>query len=131
MGHRESALEGLDVKPEFWKNRRVLVTGHTGFKGSWLSLWLQRLGAQVIGYSLPPPTEPSLFEAAEVASGKTSRIADIRDLETLQQTFSTHQPEIVLHLAAQSLVRSSYEDPVDTYSINVMGTAHVLEAVRN
>jgi len=115
----------------FWKGRRVLVTGHTGFKGSWLSLWLQALGAQVVGYALAPPTNPSLFEVAEVGQGMTSTIGDMRDLVKLQAVFDEHKPEVVIHMAAQPLVRYSYQNPVETYSTNVMGTVHVLEAVRN
>ena len=115
---------------EFWKDRRVLVTGHTGFKGSWLSLWLQRLGAAVTGYGLAAPTCPSLYEAAEVACGMLPIVGDVRDLGSLQRTFRAHRPEIVFHLAAQSLVRPSYEAPVDTYATNIMGTVNVLEAAR-
>jgi len=119
------------MNPTFWQGKRVLLTGHTGFKGSWLSLWLQAIGAQVIGYALAPPTNPSLFEIAEVAQGMTSVIGDIRDLAKLQAVFAEHQPEIVIHMAAQPLVRYSYQNPVETYSTNVMGTVHLLEAVRN
>ena len=119
------------MNPTFWQDKRVLITGHTGFKGSWLSLWLQSLGAQVTGYALAPPTNPSLFEIAEVAQGMTSVIGDIRDLDKLQTVFAEHQPEIVIHMAAQPLVRYSYQNPVETYATNVMGTVHLLEAVRN
>jgi CDP-glucose 4,6-dehydratase len=115
----------------FWKNKRVLVTGHTGFKGSWLSLWLQHLGADVCGYSLSPPTTPSLFEDAGIGQGMRSVIADILDLETLRRTFREWKPEIVIHMAAQPLVRKSYDDPLGTYAVNVMGTANLLEAVRD
>jgi len=114
----------------FWKDKKVLVTGHTGFKGSWLSLWLQKLGAKVVGYALSPPTKPSLFEVAQVADGMTSITEDVRHLEYLQAVIADHRPEIIIHLAAQPLVRCSYEDPVETYSTNVMGTVNVLEAVR-
>jgi CDP-glucose 4,6-dehydratase len=124
-------VEGLAMNPDFWQGRRVLLTGHTGFKGSWLSLWLQATGAQVTGYALAPPTNPSLFEIAEVAQGMTSVIGDIRDLAKLQAVFAEHQPEIVIHMAAQPLVRYSYQNPVETYSTNVMGTVYLLEAVRN
>ena len=116
---------------KFWKGKRVLITGHTGFKGSWLSLWLQSKGANIIGYSLPPPTNPSLFEDAHVAEGITSIIGDIRNLENLLSVVSKYKPEIIIHMAAQSLVRYSYKDPVDTYNTNVMGTVHVLEAGRH
>ena len=119
------------MNPAFWQGKRVLLTGHTGFKGSWLSLWLQSMGAKVTGYALAPPTNPSLFDIAEVARGMTSVIGDIRDLAKLQAVFAEHQPEIVIHMAAQPLVRYSYQNPVETYSTNVMGTVHVLEAVRN
>ena len=113
-----------------WNGSRVLVTGHTGFKGSWLSLWLQRKGANLCGIALEPPSKSNLFEDANVAQGMHSVIGDIRDIGLLRQTFQEHRPEIVFHLAAQSLVRASYQDPLGTYSTNVMGTANVLEAVR-
>ena len=114
----------------FWHDRRVLVTGHTGFKGSWLCLWLNALGARVTGYALEPPTQPSLYQLASVDELMASTIGDIRDLGGLERTVASAKPEIVLHLAAQSVVLSSYEDPVATYSSNVMGTVHVLEAIR-
>lgn len=119
------------MNPAFWHGKRVLLTGHTGFKGSWLSLWLQSMGAQVVGYALTPPTQPSLFDVADVSAGMTSILGDIRDLAKLQAVFGEHQPEIVIHMAAQPLVRYSYQNPVETYSTNVMGTVHLLEAVRN
>ncbi len=124
------AVNPLHPDPGFWRDRRVFITGHTGFKGSWLSLWLQHLGAQVTGYALDPPTQPSLFAVARVATGMTSHCADIRDLPKLQDSLQTASPEVVLHLAAQALVRQGYHDPVDTYATNVMGTVHLLEAVR-
>ncbi|WP_246725644.1 CDP-glucose 4,6-dehydratase [Beijerinckia sp. L45] len=120
---------GLSPDPAFWAGKRVLVTGHTGFKGSWLTLWLTRLGAAVTGLALAPNTQPSLFSLA-LADGAASHIADIRDLAAVQTCFETARPEIVLHLAAQALVRPSYADPVGTYATNVMGTVHVLEAAR-
>jgi CDP-glucose 4,6-dehydratase len=123
-------LEGLEMNAAFWHGKRVLLTGHTGFKGSWLSLWLQSMGAEVVGYALTPPTNPSLFEVAKVAQGMTSIIGDIRDLAHLQKVFTEHQPEIVIHMAAQPLVRYSYLEPVETYSTNVMGVVNLLEAVR-
>ncbi len=123
-------MEGLVLNPAFWAGKRVLLTGHTGFKGSWLSLWLQAMGAQVTGYALAPPTTPSLFDVAAVGQGMTSILGDIRDLSAVQRAFAEHQPEIVIHMAAQSLVRRSYQDPVNTYATNVMGTVHVLEAIR-
>jgi len=107
------------------------MTGHTGFKGSWLSLWLQRLGANLVGYALPPPTNPSLFELADVERGMTSLVGDVRDFRALSAAIVEHRPEIVLHLAAQSVVRASYDDPRETYETNVMGTVNVLEAVRH
>lgn len=118
------------MNPSFWNGKRVLLTGHTGFKGSWLSLWLQSMGAEVAGYALAPPTNPNLFEVAEVGKGMTSIIGDIRDLVHLRQVFVEHKPEIVIHMAAQALVRHSYVEPVETYSTNVMGTVNLLEAVR-
>jgi len=119
---------GLDR--DFWKGRRVLLTGHTGFKGSWFALWLQSLGSEVTGLSLEPPTAPSLFELAHVGDAMPSIHADIRDLERLRAEIDRVRPEIILHLAAQSLVHASYEDPVDTYTTNVIGTLNVLEASR-
>lgn len=116
---------------DFWRGKKVLLTGHTGFKGSWLSLWLQKLGAEVVGFALDPPTEPSLFAAAQVAQGMHSIIGDVRDGQRLQEVVRAHQPEIVFHLAAQPLVRYSYKDPIETLSTNVMGTANMLEAVRH
>ena len=118
------------MNPSFWKDKKVFVTGHTGFKGGWLSLWLQQLGAVVTGYALPPPTNPSLFEEACVEQGMTSIIGDIRDGVTLVGAIRQTAPDIVIHMAAQPLVRRSYVDPVETYSTNVMGTVHLLEAVR-
>jgi CDP-glucose 4,6-dehydratase len=119
------------MKASFWKDKKVFLTGHTGFKGSWLALWLQQMGAQVTGYSLPPTTNPNLFELANVADGMTASIeGDIRDADSLRRTLSTASPDIVLHLAAQALVRRSYKDPLETYTTNVIGTANVLESVR-
>lgn len=120
----------MKVNPSFWRGRRVFLTGHTGFKGSWLSLWLNKLGADVTGYALDPPTQPSLFEQARVADSIRSIHGDIRDLEHLKSAIAECRPEVVLHLAAQSVVRTSYEDPVQNYSSNVMGTVHLLESVR-
>lgn len=114
----------------FWKGKKVLITGHTGFKGSWLSLWLQSKGALVTGYALPPHTVPNLFDAAHIADGMISIIGDIRNLDFLQSVVAEHRPEIIYHMAAQALVRHSYSYPVETYSTNVMGTLNVLEAIR-
>jgi len=120
------------MTPDFWRDKRVFLTGHTGFKGSWLSLWLQSLGAQVHGLALAPPTTPNLFTVAQVAQDMaSSTISDIRDLTTLQQAMQACQPDIVIHMAAQPLVRQSYADPVETYATNVMGTVHVLESARH
>jgi CDP-glucose 4,6-dehydratase len=114
----------------FWKGRRVFLTGHTGFKGSWLSLWLDALGATVTGYALDPPTQPNLFEQAEVSDTVHSIRADIRDFPRLKSAIAECRPEVVIHMAAQSVVRRAYEDPIENYSSNVMGTVHVLEALR-
>lgn len=121
----------MGLSPDFWKGRRVLVTGHTGFKGSWLSLWLQNLGADLAGYALAPDGTGSLFEMACVADGMKSREGDVRDLEALCTAVIEHAPEIAFHLAAQPLVRESYREPVLTYATNVMGTVHLLEALRS
>lgn len=118
------------MNSEFWRGRRVFLTGHTGFKGSWMSLWLQSLGADVIGFALNPPTNPSLFDLANVADGMRSVIGDVRDLKCLQETMQEAKPEVVIHMAAQPLVRRSYSNPVETYATNVMGSVHLLEAVR-
>lgn len=131
MANRHSAVEGLVVNASFWSGKKVFVTGHTGFKGSWLCLWLQQLGADVTGYALQPPTNPSLFEVAQVAQGMHSIIGDIRDGAALTRAMQTAVPDIVIHMAAQPLVRYSYSAPVETYATNVMGTVHLLEAVRN
>ena len=121
----------MGINQVFWKNKKVLITGHTGFKGAWLSLWLQDLGANVVGISLDSPTTPSLYEQANVAKGMISLRQDIRNGEAIKQLFQKHKPEIVFHLAAQPLVRLSYREPVETYEINVMGTLHVLEGIRS
>jgi len=117
------------LKKEFWKNRKVFITGHTGFKGSWLCLWLYSLGADVVGYSLEPPTEPSLFKLCNIKELVTSIISDIRDTENLTNAITDAKPEIVIHMAAQSLVRYSYEKPMETYSVNVMGSVNLFEAI--
>jgi CDP-glucose 4,6-dehydratase len=130
-------MEGLEMilagqtNPAFWRGKRVLLTGHTGFKGSWLSLWLQSMGATLRGLSLTPPTEPALFDVARVAEGMEHRIADIRDFAAVKTEMDDFKPEIVIHMAAQPLVRLSYHQPIETYATNVMGTVHVLEAARH
>lgn len=116
--------------PDFWRRKRVLVTGHTGFKGSWLCFWLKQLGADVTGFSLGLTTEPNLFTLARVAGDMRSRLGDIRDIDALRRVFAEARPEIVFHLAAQPLVLRSYENPVETYSTNVMGAVNVLECIR-
>lgn len=118
------------MTPSFWRGRKVFLTGHTGFKGGWMSLWMQSLGANLKGFSLEPPTSPSLFEIASISDGMTSDIGDVRDLTRLTHSLQTFQPEIVFHMAAQPLVRYSYKNPVETYATNLMGTVHLLEAVR-
>jgi CDP-glucose 4,6-dehydratase len=125
-------LEGVVMhpNPSFWRGKRVLLSGHTGFKGGWLSLWLQRLGAEVTGVALAPNTSPSLFETARVADGMRSHRLDIRDAPAVASLAQAVQPDIVLHLAAQPLVRASYRDPLASFSTNVMGTANVLDALR-
>lgn len=120
----------MDISPEFYKGKRVLVTGHTGFKGSWLCRLLIHYGAKVIGYSLKAPTNPNLFELSGVQNSITSIEGDIRDFPTLLNVFKKFQPEIVLHLAAQPIVRDSYREPLYTYETNVLGTANVLECIR-
>ncbi len=115
----------------FWKDKSVFLTGHTGFKGSWLTLWLNKLGAKVTGFSLAPPTEPSLFVEAKVQDALVKHIiGDIRDAHELRQAMEQAEPDIVIHMAAQSLVRDSYQDPITTYATNVMGTVHLFEAIR-
>jgi len=114
----------------FWKGRKVFITGHTGFKGSWLSIWLHSMGAVVTGYSLRPPTDPSLFELCGLEGLTNSIIADVRDLRLLKDALASAGPEVVIHMAAQSLVRDSYANPLETYSVNVMGTLNLFEAVR-
>jgi CDP-glucose 4,6-dehydratase len=138
VGEWRSAMEkmGLNLvlqttNPDFWRGKRVLMTGHTGFKGSWLSLWLQSMGGTLRGIALEPPTEPALFAVARVAEGMEHHIVDIRELAAVKAQMDEFQPEIVIHMAAQPLVRLSYKEPVETYATNVMGTVHVLEAARH
>jgi CDP-glucose 4,6-dehydratase len=120
----------VPIDPDFWAQRRVLLTGHTGFKGAWLSLWLQALGAKVSGLAPAPPTRPSLFELAGVGSQMSQRAVDVRDAEGVREALREERPEVVLHLAAQPMVRRSLRDPAMTYAVNVIGTVNVLEAVR-
>ena len=124
-------MKSAQVDTDYWNGRRVFLTGHTGFKGGWLSLWLQSMGAFVVGYALDPPTQPNLFELAGIGENMTSIIGDIRDLEKIRMSFIKYQPDTVFHMAAQPLVRRSYIDPIETYSINIMGTANILEVVRS
>ncbi len=127
----EPTMHAHSINPEFWRGRRVFLTGHTGFKGAWLSIWLHALGAHVVGYALDPPTSPSLFALARVAELLESHSGDVRDAAGLATALQAAQPEVVLHMAAQSLVRESYKAPVETYAVNVLGTVHVLEAIRH
>ena len=120
----------MSVDPTFWPGKRVFLTGHTGFKGGWLSLWLEHLGAEVQGFALEPTEPHSLFREADVCRGMASTFGDIRDLQCLKAAVSAFRPDIVIHMAAQPLVRLSYVEPVETYATNVMGTVHLLEAVR-
>ena len=132
MGRREPREPAVTVNHSFWSGRRVLVTGHTGFKGGWLALWLQAMGAEVVGLSDRVPTSPSFFEAAGVGDGmrSSSEFADVRERAAVERIVAAAEPEVVFHLAAQPLVRLSYREPVETYATNVMGTVHVLEAAR-
>jgi len=119
----------MAVNAAFWAGRRVLLTGHTGFKGGWLALWLQELGAEVYGYALPAPVEPSLWQVARLAERVPGTLADIRDAQRVAEVVAAFRPEVVLHLAAQPLVRESYRVPADTYATNVMGTVNLLDAL--
>jgi len=121
----------LGLTPSFWRGRSVFVTGHTGFKGGWLAIWLSMLGARVYGYALTPDTRPALFDVARVGEGMQHCIGDVRDAADLAAAIAAARPEIMFHLAAQPLVREGYREPVATFSTNVMGTAHLLEAARN
>lgn len=140
MAFRKSSLEGLEMKshvsglipnPTFWKGKKILITGHTGFKGSWLTLWLHSMGAVVNGLALHPLTNPNLFSIANISAllASDSRI-DIRDEKAVLQTLENSNPEIVFHLSAQPLVRASYADPISTFATNILGTSHILEAIR-
>lgn len=131
MGAGQGALESMVDVGTFWSGRSVFLTGHTGFKGAWLALWLESLGAKVTGFSLPPPTSPSLYEAGRIGCGVKTVLGDIRDLEAMRKIFQETRPQSVFHLAAQPLVRYGYQNPVETYQTNVMGTVNVLECVRS
>jgi CDP-glucose 4,6-dehydratase len=133
MGIRTSALESVVVvfyNPEFYRDKRVFITGHTGFKGSWLCKMLANSGAEITGYSINPPTKPSLFEIAQIRRDAHSIVGDIRDFNNLKRAFDKVDPDIVIHLAAQPIVRDSYNNPVYTYETNVMGTVNLLECIR-
>ena len=123
-------MEDVGLNRAFWRGRRVFVTGHTGFKGSWLLLMLKRLGANVSGYALAPITDPGMFDALALAELCDHHVGDVRDLPALDAALRAAEPEVVLHLAAQPLVRSSYDIPVETYAVNVMGTVHLMDACR-
>jgi CDP-glucose 4,6-dehydratase len=123
-------MESLVIDRAFWKGRRVFLTGHTGFKGAWMVLLLRSLGAEVTGFALPPDSKQGLFETADIANDLDHRIGDIRDLGALQAAITEARPSLVIHMAAQSLVRTSYDQPIETYATNVMGTVHVLDTVR-
>lgn len=136
MGQRRSSVEGMvalrQPAPEFWNGKSVFLTGHTGFKGAWLAMWLKRLGADVHGFALEPPSSPNLFELAHVRGDlETDVRGDLRDSRAVAAALSNARPDVVLHLAAHSLVRPSYADPLGAFATNVMGTAHVLEAARH
>ena len=131
MESRKSTMEKLGINEAFWINKKVFITGHTGFKGTWLSIWLQNLGALVTGYSLAPPTSPNMFDITSASENMQSFIGDIRDLDLLKKSLEEVQPEIIFHLAAQPLVRDSYNDPIETYSTNVMGTVNLLNIIRD
>jgi len=123
-------MQAVSVKQQFWRGRRVFVTGHTGFIGGWVCLWLNRLGAQVTGYAIDPPSQPNLYDAARIGNRVPSIYGDVRDLAALSQAVNDAKPEIVLHLAAQPLVRTAFYEPAHTFATNVMGTVNLLEAVR-
>jgi CDP-glucose 4,6-dehydratase len=131
VGFGQGAVEGMAVRPEFWAGRRVFLTGHTGFKGAWTAMLLRSLGSRVFGYALPPTESNGLFVAGSVGSDIDHRQGDIRDPSSLTSAIENASPSIVIHMAAQSLVRRSYIQPVETYETNIMGTIHLLEVVRN
>lgn len=129
MADRKSTVENM-VNPSFWEGKRVFITGHTGFKGAWLSQWLNLMGAEVTGFALSPPSNPNLFDLTNLASRMHSVIADINDVAVLKEAVDHAKPDVIFHLAAQSLVRYSYQHPIETYQTNVMGTVNILEAMR-
>lgn len=118
------------MNKQFWNNKKILLTGHTGFKGSWLSLWLQKLNADVVGFSKSIPTNPSLFELANVEDGITSIIGNVCDYNELEKTIKEFKPEIIIHMAAQAILRESYKNPIETYATNIMGTVNLFESIR-
>ncbi len=120
----------MEINKNFWKGKKVFITGHTGFKGAWLSMWLQSLGATVAGFALPPSTDPNLFSALNLKEVMQSVFGDIRDLDLLKSQIKKFDPDIIIHMAAQAIVRQSYQNPVETFAVNAIGTAHILEAVR-
>src|SRR5262249_42906590 len=135
LAGRRGALEGLDLMPgfvdrSFWESRRVLLTGHTGFKGSWTALWLRAMGAEVYGLALPSETDPNLFAIVGLDRELSGGVGDIRDAQFVAETVRRAHPEIVLHMAAQPIVRRSIRAPIETFEVNVMGTARLLEALR-
>ena len=119
------------MEKTFWKNKKILITGHTGFKGSWLAIWLQELGANVVGFSKSIPTKPSLYELAHVDDGMLSIIGNVNDLDKLTEVINEQKPDIIIHMAAQSLVQESYKDPIDTYTTNIIGTINIMQAIRS
>src|SRR5438128_2690158 len=121
---------GAIMNPQFWKNKRIFLTGHTGFKGSWLAFWLHKMGAEVTGYAFAPATTPNMFSILQLNECIKSHFGDVRDLEKLKHIMEVSRPEIVFHLAAQPLVLESYKSPLETYATNVMGTANLLECCR-
>jgi CDP-glucose 4,6-dehydratase len=131
FGNNLSVKRGILIDKDFWKGKKVFITGHTGFKGSWLCLWLNLLKAEITGFALNPPTNPNLFDLCKIDKLTTSITSDVRDYKSLAKAIKAARPEIVIHMAAQSLVRESYRNPVETYSINVMGTVNLFEAVKN
>jgi CDP-glucose 4,6-dehydratase len=131
METRKSSVEKMVVDQKFWKGKKVLLTGHTGFKGSWMSLWLQKLGVDLVGFSKSVPTEPSLFKIAQIEDNMESVMGNVCDFKKLSSTIEQFKPEIIIHMAAQSLVLKSYEDPLETFSTNILGTVNLLESVRS